>query len=190
MDEKSLNRKMFAFFQTIENDKQYRKFVWYQKHRELLKRYIRVPSVPKSVHEMNESISNMSKAMECIEKEEELNSQYTIQYEKCRQLEYEDEENIIMIPQTWGSVFDEAQQQHNCLVRYIHMIACGDDCILFWRKKAKSDRSYITMEVIENVITQAYGCCNRELVKQEVKWLKQYARKKNLYIDDSILKKE
>ena len=83
----------------------------------------------------------------------------------------------IIAPKTRQDFLDEATQQANCLASYVRKFANGDCTILFMRKKAAPETSYITVEVCEGVVRQACLRSNRRPPESEVDELRAWVAK-------------
>ena len=101
------------------------------------------------------------------------------------QLDYEDEKYRVVVPKTVRELIHEATGQKNCILESVPQIARGETHIVFLRKKAAPDKTYISIEVRNGKIVQAYGACNRVLRSEERKLVRKYAAAKKLQALDS-----
>ena len=83
----------------------------------------------------------------------------------------------IVAPKKREDFLDEATQQANCLASYVRRFANGECTILFMRKKAAPETSYITVEVREGVVRQACLRSNRRPPANEVEELRAWVAK-------------
>lgn len=100
-------------------------------------------------------------------------------------LEYSDDEYMIIIPRSAEDVRDEGRQQRHCIARaYINHIAVGDTVCVFMRKVNQPNRSYITIEIRNNVIRQACVGNNHSVPDEQRDWIRNWARIKGVEIDE------
>lgn len=74
---------------------------------------------------------------------------------------FEDDEYVIVVPQTPQEVAEEATNQHNCLRSYMTRIRNGQTAVVFIRRKIDVESSYVTCEVLGGKLTQCNGAFNR-----------------------------
>lgn len=85
------------------------------------------------------------------------------QSSKLQKFEFEDENYIAITPRTIDDLLNEASQQRNCLSCYTSYYAQGHAKIFFVRKKNEKEKSYISIEM-DNDLTrfiQKFYSCNR-----------------------------
>ena len=68
---------------------------------------------------------------------------------------------IFTVPKTPEEMLDEATQQSNCLAGYIDKFAEGKTDIIFMRKADEPEKSLVTIEVLNDHVTQAYLASNK-----------------------------
>lgn len=99
--------------------------------------------------------------------------------EKLKKYEYCPNESTYqwIIPKTVEDVVEEADSQSNCLVscNYMQRVLDGTSILVFMRKKEDPDSSYITMEICNGAITQAYLASNKNPCKEDREQIKIYA---------------
>lgn len=123
---------------------------------------------------------------EIIRREEELENYVPDDhvYENAY-LEYQDDQYLIRIPRSADDVRDEGRQQGHCIAQaYINHIAVGDTVCVFMRKVDQPNRSYITIEIRNNVIRQACVGNNRSVPDEQRDWIRNWARIKGVEIDE------
>lgn len=80
---------------------------------------------------------------------------------------FEDEDFIIVVPNTCEEFIKEAKAQHNCLKSYINLVANGITNIVFVRRKSNYEESFVTVEINNDSLFQYRGRFN-ELPSGEV----------------------
>lgn len=94
-----------------------------------------------------------------------------IEYQKNRQLEetyangrrpamarrygYEAMGMAVIVPERLADLIVEGERQHNCVGSYMNRVANGQTDVVFVRRLAKPEESYITMEIHQGRIIQA-----------------------------------
>ena len=102
-----------------------------------------------------------------------------------RELCFEDEQYVIIPPGSIKDIFDESQNQCNCLYEYIERILAGKTTVVFMRKKDNPRKSLITIEICGNKIVQALMACNKTISNMsQLQFLKKYAAEKKLSLID------
>lgn len=94
--------------------------------------------------------------------------------------DFEDSTYAIITPNSLEQYLKEASSQHNCLIDYLDDVLTRKTMIVFMRKKNVLDKSYITVEIKDEIIVQAYGKFNREINMAEYSFLERYAESKGL----------
>lgn len=102
--------------------------------------------------------------------------------EANKHLEWEYGNYIIRMPEGAADIRDEADQMHHCVATYIPQIEAGEKIVMFMRDKEDPDKSLVTVEVIDNAITQAYAKRDTQPSIPCVVWLTKWAAKKNLRV--------
>ena len=89
--------------------------------------------------------------------------------QKCNnKLKFENDEYIVLVPNSVEQYQNEANSQNNCVMSYINQVAKNKTHIVFIRKKDNIDKTYITCEVDNNYnIKQYLLSCNRKVVDEE-----------------------
>lgn len=110
--------------------------------------------------------------------------------EKRKELNYEDDDFIIRIPNRLSEIVNEGSALHHCVGCYTNRHARGETTILFLRKKSEPDTSFYTIELkTNNNIQQIHGFGNRwmgnnpEALPTVIRWL----RKNNISCSTNIL---
>lgn len=102
--------------------------------------------------------------------------------ENNKHLEWEHDNYMIRMPIDAADIRDEADQMNHCVATYIPQIEAGEKIVMFMRDKEKPDKSLVTVEVIDNAITQAYAQKDTQPSVPCIVWLTKWAAKKNLRV--------
>ena len=83
--------------------------------------------------------------------------------EYLQKYEYENDKYIVITPHCVNELLEEANNQRNCLACYADYYAKGRAQIFFMRKKNQKDKSYISIELNQDLteFRQVYYGCNR-----------------------------
>lgn len=101
--------------------------------------------------------------------------------EEQRALEYKGRTFSIVIPETSVDIIDEAVNQCNCVASYIDNIVQGNTFVCFMRENSDLSNSYITIEIKHGKdIVQVKGFANRNPIKDEMDFVKAWAKAKKL----------
>ena len=100
--------------------------------------------------------------------------------EKNNDLLYHDKNFSIILPQQSNDVRKEGSILKHCVASYVDRITQGQTCILFCRENEDVDEPYVTVEVRNNAITQAYGYQDSKPPIDALKFLAKWANKKQL----------
>ena len=90
----------------------------------------------------------------------------------------EDSEYEYIVPLTVDDVVKEADQQSNCLVNanYMQRVIDKTSILVFMRKKYDPDNAFVTMEIVENRINQAYLASNKIPLESTKREIRKYAK--------------
>ena len=126
-----------------------------------------------------ENFTNAHK--QCCEEYNKFSVSYNeVEYSKRSVLDYECEIDgfKFIYPRTTQEIRSEARQQHNCVATYINRVLTGDCHIMFMRPIDNLNDSYITIEIRNNRIVQAFRKFNEYPSDKEEeiieKWNKKY----------------
>ena len=95
-----------------------------------------------------------------------------------KNMEYCDDTYCLRYPKTLNEFVIEAISQKNCLLDYLEDYIEGKTDILFLRKAKNLGKSYVTVEIRDRVIKQAFLKCNKEPEAEVFNWLNTYERSK------------
>ena len=107
---------------------------------------------------------------------------FSKQVELNNDLLYEDKKFSIILPQESNDVRKEGSILKHCVASYVDRITNGQTCILFCREKEDVTEPYVTVEVKNNAITQAYGYQDSKPPVDALKFLAKWAKKKDLQL--------
>ena len=71
-------------------------------------------------------------------------------------LAFENDDYVVIIPETADEIINEGKNQHNCVGSYVGQVIKEFCNIVFVRKKSNPDKSYITVEISRNGHIQQY----------------------------------
>ncbi len=86
-------------------------------------------------------------------------------------------EYIVRYPQTINDFCRESVYMQNCLLSYVEAMIKNDTTILFMRRAQDVNKPFITLEVYQGKLKQAYHHFNEECTPQEAKWISDYCRR-------------
>lgn len=81
---------------------------------------------------------------------------------------------FVRYPQTINDFCREAVYMQNCLLTYVEALINNDTTILFVRKTDDVNKPFITMEIYNNTLMQAYHRFNRDCTEEEAGWIREY----------------
>ena len=100
--------------------------------------------------------------------------------ENFKDLEYKDKEYCIVLPESSIEIVDEGVSLSHCCASYVSKVIKNETLIVFLRNVNEPDKSLVTVEVQNNSIVQAKGYANRPLVIEEEKFLRKWAKVREL----------
>ena len=78
---------------------------------------------------------------------------------------------VIRYPQTINDFIRESLYMQNCLLTYLEAYVANDTTILFMRKTGDANKPFITIEVQDNILMQAYHRFNHDCSREEANWI-------------------
>lgn len=105
---------------------------------------------------------------------------FKTEVDKHTDLEYKDKKYSIILPEESSDVRREGAGLKHCVASYVDRIADGKTCIVFCRENFDIDEPFVTVEVKNNHVTQAYGYQDSKPDVNTLKFLAKWAKKKNL----------
>lgn len=100
--------------------------------------------------------------------------------EKYNHLLFNDKDYSILLPTTTSDIVDEGMNLSHCVASYVNKVINDETTILFMRDNNAIDESLITIEVRNDEIIQVRGFGNRKPNKDEVKFIKKWAKNKKI----------
>ena len=99
---------------------------------------------------------------------------------KHQDLLYNDKKFSIVLPEKAQDVRQEGAMLKHCVASYVDRIANGQTCIVFCRDNVNTTEPYVTVEVKNGAVTQAYGYQDSKPEKDALKFLAKWAKEKDL----------
>lgn len=99
-----------------------------------------------------------------------------------RDLEYSNKDYTIIVPNSPSDIEYEADEMHHCVRSYIGSIIKRKTLIVFLRSKEEPDVPLVTVEVKKGAITQAYAAYDRKPSLECLKFLTEWAKKKDIKV--------
>lgn len=96
-----------------------------------------------------------------------------------REYEWQERDNgyVVRYPQTVNDFCREAIYMSNCLLAYFEAYIKNDTTILFMRKVDDFNKPFITIEVYNNRLMQAYHRFNTDCTAEEADWIRAYCER-------------
>ena len=85
---------------------------------------------------------------------------------------------VVIVPEHVSDLIAEGEKQHNCVGGYMERVAHGLTDVVFIRKDAAPEQSYITMEIYKGRIVQARTKNNGPLDKLGEKFVEAFRMEK------------
>lgn len=85
-----------------------------------------------------------------------------------------DDKYLIRYPQTVNDFCREAIYMQNCLMAYMDPMVENDTTIMFMRRIDDINQPFITLEIEENTLMQAYHRFNTDCTQEEKEWIEDY----------------
>ena len=170
---RKFNRKLFNYIKEINADI-YKRYIEIDSLLGDLNPYKKLPS-PKDIYEklqFIESIANHMEDKEFLDK--------GIQKHRIADLAYENSDYEAIVPSTMVQIIKEAINMHNCLMTYLYNLSNGGTHIVFIRKKCDTEESYMDIEIAHRKIITARLKFNALPKVEDMEFLIEYAREKDL----------
>lgn len=87
------------------------------------------------------------------------------------------DEYYVRCPQTINDFCREAIYMHSCLLSFVYALINGDTTILFLRNSDDVNVPFITMEIYDGELMQAYHRFNTDCTPQEADWIRGYCHR-------------
>lgn len=126
-------------------------------------------------------LENMRVVRDCLNERLQLDA--AIRERSIEKWDYEGEKYVVRIPDSFAGFLKESVDQKNCLIDCLKRHAEAKLTILFVRRKALADHSFVVMEVIDSEITQIHNACNGHPDKEVYAFIGEYAKSCGLKYD-------
>ena len=98
--------------------------------------------------------------------------------------EFEDDNMMVIIPQSPQEVIEEANHQNNCLRSYVERVKRGETVVAFVRRKSEPEKTFLSAEIYNGELRQLKGWCNSNpRTKEIVEFTKKWAEACNIVIN-------
>ena len=123
-------------------------------------------------------------SFECQLRKNVINAEhFSVRYDELGEHIYKDDMYLITPPHSAEEMIEEARQQANCLASYVQLHADGKTDIYFMRKVKESDKSFVTVEVRDGHLQQAYLAYNKRPTSAVLLWLEKWCAKQGFICD-------
>lgn len=95
-------------------------------------------------------------------------------------------EYIVRYPKDCNDFCREAIYMRNCMIYYLDEVMNNVTNILFLRRTDNADVPFITMEVYEDHLIQAFHRYNEDCTYEESQWIRAYCERKDIMIDEDV----
>lgn len=126
--------------------------------------------LPNSLHKAHQKTMRQIK----MKKDEIINQKISNLQPKLKKYCFEQDGLIIRPAASSIELFDEGEQLDHCVGSYAERYSNGETVILFVRRISEPGKSFYTVEVNRNTITQAYGYDNEFPTKEVEKFLNSF----------------
>lgn len=101
---------------------------------------------------------------------------------KHSNLEYDDPEEdfVVLIPRQPAEIENEANELCHCVRTYIEPMTEGRTLILFLRRRDSPETPYVTLEIKNRILKQAYGLHDSKPSPEALRFLSEYCRAANV----------
>ena len=93
---------------------------------------------------------------------------------RCQDWQERNNGYVVRFPQTINDICREAVYMRNCLLSYVDAVIHNDTTVLFLRNTEDVNKPFITMEVYEGELYQAYHRFNEACTPEEIAWIHRY----------------
>lgn len=138
--------------------------------------YVRFERYPKYLKTIHDIVSRNYK----VKLDEIKLKQWEIEYEKNKQFQYTYQGYKIFPPKEPKELIEEGNVLGHCVGSYVDKVAKGLSTILFLRETKDLEKPLVTIEVKNNLITQAKGKMNYPPTTKEKNVIEKFAKKFNL----------
>ncbi len=71
----------------------------------------------------------------------------------------------------------------NCLISYVEAMINNDTTILFMRRADEPNKPYITIEIYQERLMQAYHRFNEDCTPDEADWIREYCSRHGISVE-------
>ena len=103
-----------------------------------------------------------------------------IQKHRIADFAYENRDYKAIVPSTMIQIIEEGINMHNCLANYLYKLSEGYTHVVFVRRKSDKEGSYMDIEITHREIIMARLKLNELPKVEDMEFLIEYAREKNL----------
>ena len=105
---------------------------------------------------------------------------FAAQGRKYKHLEHTGKKYIVSVPEDPSEIDEEANALDHCVRTYIPRVVNGQTLIAFLRVKDAPQQPFVTLEIKNGILTQAYGKNDSKPDDDSLKFLKMYIKKKGI----------
>ena len=105
---------------------------------------------------------------------------FKAQCDRFRDLEESYKKYSIVVPEKTSDIEHEADELKHCVRSYIPRVVDGKTLICFLRDNEDLNKPLITIEVKENIVTQAYGLYDSKPSDEQIDVMRKWAKKHKL----------
>lgn len=87
---------------------------------------------------------------------------------------------VVRYPQTINDFCREAVYMSNCLLTFVEAFIKNDTTILFMRRPEDVNTPFITMEIYQGELMQAYHRFNDDCTEEEAEWIREYCKRHSI----------
>ncbi|AOZ95951.1 PcfJ domain-containing protein [Butyrivibrio hungatei] len=109
-----------------------------------------------------------------------------------REYDWQERNNgyVVRYPQTINDFCREAAYMRNCLLGYVDAFVTNATTIMFMRKNDDVNAPFITLEIYDGELTQAYHRFNNDCTSEEANWIKEYCLRHGIGCDKFFFNRE
>ncbi len=93
---------------------------------------------------------------------------------------------VVRYPQTINDFCREAIYMSNCLLTYVEAYLHNDTTILLMRKTDNYNEPFITIEIFDKRLVQAYHRFNEDCTQEEAEWILDYCRRHEIDLGEFV----
>lgn len=157
--------------------------------------YDPVVAMPRDLIKAHDTVSKLYRRLlkkrELEEQKKEDAKARALYAERCEKYEYSDGTYSVIVPETLSDIIFEGQKQHHCVAGYCTRHADGKLTILFIRRTARPEKSFVTMEMsADGAIVQARASHNKNPDAEVQRFIDSYKKELSRRQSESKKKKK